>query len=405
MERELIACAVASRQDYELILNYIKVKSKDYSKEFQAILDRIGSYYERDKEAHAVSSSILKEQIAESLRSEKLASRLTGFVDEAVATTASLPNVKDLILSVKRQEVADRLSAALVEGEHGTKVQTLLEQYKALAEQTSLDEEEEQGDVLVEVDVTSLIQQAYDPTNVIELLPKSLNDRLDGGAKKGHHVVLFGPTNIGKTALAVTVGAGVARQGKRAMHLINEEPASDVYLRYVSCLSGMDKHSIRDNPAEAQARAKANGLDNVVVVNIKPGTPDIIKHYIGKYTPDAIIVDQLRNLIVNAENRTNQLERAATSMRNIAKQCNVLVVSITQAGDSARDKLILDGGDVDSSNVGIPAQADLLVGVGTNQDHDERGLRVMSLIKNKIGAVEDHFPVRIVKTLSRYTSV
>ena len=66
---------------------------------------------------------------------------------------------------------------------------------------------------------------------------------------------------------------------------------------------------------------------------------------------------------------------------------------------------MLDGGDIDFSNVGIPAQADLLIGIGCNAEYEQQGLRMLTLIKNKIGAVEDHFPAKIVKALSRYVSV
>jgi hypothetical protein len=101
----------------------------------------------------------------------------------------------------------------------------------------------------------------------------------------------------------------------------------------------------------------------------------------------------------------NQLEAAATAIRNIGKQANVLAVSVTQAGDSASDKLILDQGDVDFSNTGIPAQADLMVGIGVDAQHEAEGIRVFNLPKNKIGGVHEHFPVRIYTQLSRVVSI
>lgn len=402
MEKELLACALHSRQDYEQIVQYIPAKSKSYSPEFQAIFGKITEWYERDSNAQSVSSEVLSEQLTATVRSEKALSRLQLLVSEAASV--SVPNVMDVVLSAKRQEVADKLSAALVQGEHGEKVDALLAEYQELKEASSLDEADS-DDVMIDVDIASLMVQEYDPTNVIPLYPKSLNDRLDGGAKKGHHVTVFARPNIGKTAFTVNLGSGVARNGKRVMHLINEDRKEDVYLRYVCNLSGMDKHSVRDNPAEAQHKAGQNGLSNVIVISIKPGTPEQIKRLVQKYKPDVVIVDQLRNLQVKADSRVNQLESAATAMRNIGKQENVLMVSVTQAGDSARDKLILDDGDIDFSNTGIPAQADLLIGIGCNEEHKGTGHRVLNLIKNKIGAVEESFPVKIQESLSRYTSV
>ena len=42
MEKDLLACALHSRADYELILNYISVKSAAYSKEFQLLMGKVG---------------------------------------------------------------------------------------------------------------------------------------------------------------------------------------------------------------------------------------------------------------------------------------------------------------------------------------------------------------------------
>ena len=404
MEKDLLACALHSRADYELILNYISVKSAAYSKEFQLLMGKVGEYYGRDAGAQSVSAEVLLAQVGETLRNEKMVARLSEFVHDAAGSATSLTNVRQVVLLAKQQEVADKLSAALVSDLGSDKIDALVKELTELRSRESLDECEDE-DVMQGVDLIHLMNQEYDPTNVIEILPRSLNQRLDVGAKRGHHIVVFARPNIGKTAFTVNLGSGIARQGKRVMHLINEDRKEDVYIRYVSNLSGMDKHSIKADPAEADRIARACGLDNVIVINIKPGTPDQIRHYIDKYKPDAVIVDQLRNLNVKADSRVNQLDFSATQMRNIGKEKNVLMVSVTQAGDSARDKLVLDDGDIDFSNTGIPAQADLLIGIGVNEEYEAQGLRMLNLIKNKIGAIEDSFPVKIIKALSRYVSV
>ena len=80
MERDLLACALHSRQDYELILSYISVKSNSYSKEFSLLMGKIGEYYARDSAVEGVSPELLMAQIGETLRSEKLVARLTEFI-------------------------------------------------------------------------------------------------------------------------------------------------------------------------------------------------------------------------------------------------------------------------------------------------------------------------------------
>lgn len=408
MERELLRCALTSRQDYELITQHINTKtagrkSSAYSQEFQVLMDRVGKYYERDPTADVANIEVIGAQIEESIRSEKLVSRLKDILSEAAGSSVSVTNVREVVLLAQEQEVADKLAAALVAGDRA-KADTLIVELQSLRANSLLMEEEE-DDVLNCVDLSVLLESEYDPTNVIEIYPKSLNDRLDAGARKGHHIIILAPVNMGKTACCVNIGSGVGYQGKKVLHLINEDRAQDVYVRYVSNLSGMTKHEIRDDPQGANEKARARGLDNVFVKDIKPGTPEQIKHFIKKYEPEVVIVDQLRNLQMKAENRTNQLERAATEMRNIAKQDKVLMISVTQAADSARDKLVLDSGDVDSSNVGIPAQADLLIGIGADEAAKAEGVRWLSIIKNKISGTEDHFPCKINTMLSRYTNV
>ena len=96
-----------------------------------------------------------------------------------------------------------------------------------------------------------------------------------------------------------------------------------------------------------------------------------------------------------SESRTNQLEAAATFARNMAIKHKMVSISATQAGDSARNKAILDMGDVDYSNTGIPAQADLMIGIGGTEEQESSGIRVLSLCKNKITGQHDNWPVRL----------
>jgi len=104
-------------------------------------------------------------------------------------------------------------------------------------------------------------------------------------------------------------------------------------------------------------------------------------------------------------NRVIQLEQAATFARNMAKKYNIVVISVTQAGDSASGKASLEMGDVDFSNTGIPAQADVMLGIGMTSDMESSGQRVFSLPKNKITGRHESWPVRLVPSYSRYTSI
>lgn len=210
--------------------------------------------------------------------------------------------------------------------------------------------------------------------------------------------------NCGKSAFCINLTCGFLAQGFRVLYLINEDREEDIYMRHIYNLSNMDKWAVMNDPDEAEAKALRRGIDRLTIVGLAPGSIKQIEDLIEAHTPDVVIVDQLRNLIVKAENRTGQLDVAARSVRNLAKKLNVLMISVTQAGDSAADKAILDMGDCDSSNTGIPAACDVMLGIGKDATLDAEGRRMISLMKNKLGR-EEHFPVNINPTLSRYTNV
>lgn len=409
MEKPLLASAMRSRQDYNLIQSYIDVKQASYSTEFKVVMGKVGDYYARDQEIQDVSGEVLIAQIRETVRSEKLANRLADLIGESLAETSSDANVRIVVLAAKQQEVADKLAAALTTDGAGQsdRVDSLIAELNDLRAMTDLSEIHERGlEIYENVDLEALMTQEYDPENIIKLYPEAVNQRLDGGLHKGNHVVVFARPDAGKSMFAINASAGFARQGKRVLYLINEDRPTDIIIRHVANLSSMTKHEIRDNPKKAEEIARNHGWDNVIIMSAAPGTPDQIRHYISKYDPDCIIVDQLRNLAVKADGRTNQLEAAATAIRNIAnKEANIVALSVTQAGDSADKKLILEMGDVDYSNTGIPAQADVMIGIGVDDKHEAEGLRIINLPKNKVGGVHEHFPVKVYPSISRITSV
>ncbi len=117
-----------------------------------------------------------------------------------------------------------------------------------------------------------------------------------------------------------------------------------------------------------------------------------------------LVVDQLRNLRMREDNYVQKLEKAAAAVRQIGKKYDCLVLSATQAGDSATDKPVLDMGDVDSSNTGIPAQADVMVGISATPSDFEIDRRTISLPKNKRSGNHTPFGVKLDTAHSRIIS-
>lgn len=403
MEKALVGVSMRSRQDYNLVRNYIDVNGKQYSKPFQILMGMIGDYYSRDGTSTLVLPEVLAAQVHESMRNQKHAELFDTFLAEAAAASHDA-NVRAVILLAKQQEVGDRLAVAITT--NSAEVPDLMREYKELMDVTSLDALVDSGmEVYTNIDLAALMQHEFDPSLLIPLYPQSLNDRLDGGAKPGHHVTIFGRPESMKSGTAINMACGAARNNKKVDYYINEDRPEDIIIRIVSNLTGFTKRQIHERPSEARRIAHDNGFGNISVISISPGTLNQIEACIEKHEPAVIVVDQLRNLKVRADNRVNQLEYAATGIRNLAKAANVLAISVTQAGDSGSNKAILEMGDIDSSNTGIPAQADLLLGVGVTPELEAEGLRMFSMPKNKITGDHGSLPVRVIPQLSRVVSV
>jgi len=116
---------------------------------------------------------------------------------------------------------------------------------------------------------------------------------------------------------------------------------------------------------------------------------------VQKHKPDVFVVNQVRNLVVKAGSKVEQLDVAANRLRSIGKKHDAVTFLVTQARDGGFEKPVLYMEDVDSSHTGIPAAADLMIGVGITRDLRRQNMTCLSVCKNKASTYEDHFYVKV----------
>lgn len=367
------------------------------------LFDFIDGYYSRDAGVSRVDRVLLSEQIANATTNEKHTTRFLAILDEAWSLDTSEKNVSDLVLEMKKRELAEELAVAITNDKPH---EELLNQYSEILKTTSLEEALDLGvEVFDSSDLDDLLLSAQERPGVLKAYPLSLNDRLDGGLAGSDHMVLYARPNQGKSAMVLTLACGFGRQGARGIIFSNEERAERLRLRALSCATGMTSREIRDNPQAAKDIAEQSGYNNIIFVSLSPGTLHQIEALVEKYEAKWFIVDQVRNLAMRSENRTNQLEMAAQGIRNIAKRTNSIGISVTQAGESAEGKSVLDMNDIDGSKTGIPGACDVMLGIGSNEEQEAHGVRVFTLSKNKIGGLHESFPTKLDTLLSRYSTI
>lgn len=375
MTPQILAAMIVDRTAFDVI--YPHVTSRTLEPITATVLSGIARYYGLDDSAEFIDLSILSDQIVAGLGNPKHAPEVKQLltVVSDLAPTVSSKNVKEVFRIYKEDALRRELAATLASSDR-TGAGDLMEEYLKLGQTAEVEKEPELED---------LIRERFNTEGLMPILPLGLNEALDGGARKEHHILVMGRPESGKSLVSINIACGLAKYGAKGIFFENEDRTDDTRLRFWCNLSGMNKHQIRENYRLAQERAHNAGINNIRVQPLSPGTPSEIKYFVKSEKPDFVVVNQIRNLHVRAGTRTEQLERAATEMRNIGKKHGVLVLSVTQAGDSATDKLILDQGDVDGSNTGIPSQMDVMLGVGLNLAYDQQDMRHLSTSKNKIG--------------------
>lgn len=399
MESKILGAAMAARSTYELVAEHLT--DKDYSKEYQLIKSMVGGYYERDAQATKVDTDIILSLIDSTVGNKKHQERLAAFVKEAVIEAGSVSNVEHMIIEGKISAVGQKIALAMINKTDPTE---LIEEFTKLKDIKALAELGDKGtEFLTHEDFREVMSRRQEGGDLLRLYPLAINEFLNGGLGGGHHVITFARPEMGKTAFNTTIACGFANQGAFGIYFINEDRAEDVYIRLVCCLVGQPEEVVVSDYDKWEQVALSRGLANIMLVSLAPGTLGEIEKFVIQYGPRWIIIDQLRNLAMKETNKVLQLEYAATGARNIAKKYNLIVVSTTQAGDSAEGNRHLTMGDVDFSNTGIPAQADVLIGIGATPEDATMGMRFASICKNKRGGGHAQVPLRIRPAISRYT--
>ena len=394
-EEYVLSSIVKSRDAWTAIADHIE--HDDLSEQGWVLWECVSDYYSTDGEAQHVDPELLEEAAARRVSADKHKTLFRDLVKSICAKPVSPANVVEDFLANRKERLGQELAAALLRGDTPRR---LVEEYTALMDQTSLGSEED-TEIRQGYGVEQLCSVDHNPDNLIQVWPDSLNRRLDGGVKPGHHIVLFARPEMGKTLTVINMIAGFLSQGLLVLYIGNEDPISDINMRVVNRLTGMNKFEVLNAPKKADTKAREQNYENLILAALAPGTPREIGSLIEKYKPDVLVIDQLRNLNMHQDNFVLKLEQAATQARQWAKRYSCVVVSVVQAGDSATGKAILDLGDVDYSNTGIPAQADLMLGLGGTDANLKRGEIVFSMPKNKISGIHDYFAVLTEPNLSQ----
>lgn len=380
LERKLIAAALQDRGAYQTIAG--SVVPDGFDEMVKPVWAAIVGFYERDGGAEKADPDLVGAAVSSGHLNPKKGREMADLVRQMAAETVSLENVRAYVAQTIKDRAGMALASAIAGRKPEPEIAMALTEFSAALDAEVVEEAEEEG-------WAGILRKQTDPSNRMLVSPRVLNQHIRGGVAPGHNVTIFGRPESGKTALAITMACGFARRGKRVLYVGNEDPIQDLMLRVITNLTGKTVDELAADPDRYEQEALAKGAANMVLKATAPGTIREVEALIKLHKPDVLFVDQLRNITSGkSDSYTQLLDKNAQAVRALGKRYSLVTVSITQAGDSASGRPILDMGDVDSSNTGIPGAADLMIGVGVTDELDRNGQRMLTLCKNKLGVVK-----------------
>lgn len=386
----LLAACIQDRHAYNLaneseILAVVDDKTK-------MILKEVAKYYDRDHSATHVDLETLTK------RMHSAYPKHTAVFDVILAGCSepvSVPNIVADIQEERRRKLKEELAVAFTQPNNDEWILDKLEDYRKACYEESMDDGDPSATVYNNLSVCDVLD-GRSGENKITLSPPALNAAAGGGVLRKHHILCFARPDAGKSTFAINMTSSFLHQGFRVLYFGNEDPALDIILRMQCRLTQRTIDEIREDQEGTDKILAQRNWDKFYFKEGEPGTARELESLMDELGPDVLIVDQSRNLDMKEDNRVLQLEKAEQFIRNLGKRYDALTISFTQAGGSAEGKLILDMNDVDYSNTGMQASADLMLGIGTNAEYTSSGQRCITACKNKMaGGSKEPFVVNI----------
>ena len=289
-----------------------------------------------------------------------------------------------------------QLAACISNPDHDTeRAEELVAQYQELLLAT-----ESGAHQLRYVDYDNL-EDFYDDSKIVPIFPRKIfkHKLLGGGAMPGHHILIYGRPDQGKTLFSLYQAVGMAHAGYKVLYCCNEEDPHTHAARAACSLTNTPIAQYREHKHDIIERARKRGLDNIRFLKLEPGTFGEIESAIRDCNPAVVIVDQLAGIDVNESSAVQRIERAARQFRTLIGTYGVVGISVSQAGDRTErhgqePPAYLSMSDVYGSRTGLPAQVDLMIGIGSDADMKAQDVRAITLPKNKLGGNHEPFRLR-----------
>lgn len=173
----------------------------------------------------------------------------------------------------------------------------------------------------------------------------SLIDIKTWGLRRGEIFTIAARPSIGKTSIAVSIAARLARAGKRVLFFTSEMSTDSTYDRLLQVLSGVagDKFNTGNFTAEDRVRLdvayeELEGFGERLAV-CDSTSPNIaqVNRTATQYQPDLLIYDHIQHIGGTSESSRAKVSDFVRGLKDVARQLNCAVLTLSQIKRLYRD--------------------------------------------------------------------
>src|SRR5579859_7439274 len=268
--------------------------------------------YKRDTAAQSLSNQLLVELGSPLIPSPKQADSLLGVVSSLVPPTSSI-NTVHVALELKRKNLTAEFASAQMGGDR-KKANKLLAELNDIWESDGF--EDKKAEWRDSSGVLDLFKQVGSANRIPFGCP-AINSRLSGGLLPGHHVGIFGRTEVGKSSFVIDAVARLLKAEQRILYIGNEDNIDILKLRLVSRYLKTPQAALEKDPQGAE-RAFADADTRILMTQLYQGDVEAIRQRVEEFKPSVLVIDQFRNLTgKDTDGMTQRMEANAIKLRSL----------------------------------------------------------------------------------------
>ena len=237
----------------------------------------------------------------------------------------------------------------------------------------------------------------------------------------GDLVCVVATPNVGKTRFLASELTYMAKQldmeDRRILIFNNEESSNAIYNAiYSAALNRTDKEILSDVPKNVVRYDKAVGTDSIKVVQDAGIATWEAEKIIKQWKPTIVAYNQLYKFRGRGKTATEaeQYRQRYQWAREAADKHGHAAIAVHQAGALAAGEKWITQEMLYGSKTGIAGECDVIIGIGKTYVEAEKGLRFVSIARNKLPSgprtkpelrEDSHFQVKFDAARSRYESI